>query len=225
MTDELTLAAWLERLKERGYPVHEPDWGTMPRIVVCPHEDIGVTPEQVFRMTGCPEPHRSRWLWLVSRQPPGYYQDFMAGPGSWLLSRLARSRRVVAWSDRGLPWDGLDAPLHREWGMDVPSEAAPFFAPTAGPESTGPRLLSVEDGFFADAVAACILFASVGLRDCYLADTDGTEVYLAHHHDQVEVFVPDAGKAERLLGEMEGMGRLFDMSLSSPSMGDAMGGD
>jgi hypothetical protein len=160
----------------------------------------------------------------VSQQPPGYWQDFLADPGSWLLCRLTRFRQVVAWSDRGLPWTGLDCPTHRAWSMEVPPRAAPLFAPSDGPEASRPRLLHVEDGRFADAVAACVLFASVGMRDCHLADESGREVYRAHHHDKIVASIPSPPAREALLRELEEAGWLFrDASGYGSSMDDEEG--
>jgi hypothetical protein len=244
MPDGLTLDAWWARLEARGHCLAAPNRQTATGFTFQSDPDTYMTvavepdgvlkpqyrerfflcdpePEQVFRVMGCPEPHRSRWLELVSLQPPGYWRDFLAGPGSWLLVRLTRFGEVVAWSERGLPWDGLDAPHHRGWGMEVPAKAAPFFAPLEGPEANRPRLLPVGDGRFADAVAACVLFASVGMRDCYLADADAGEVYLAHHHEKVVVLIPDAGVRERLLQELRGADWLFtDVSGYASSIDD-----
>ncbi len=230
--ERLTLEAWRARLESRGHRIIEPTWETATGFTLWPDSNTIITvsiemdgtlrqqyrqrfflcdpePEQVFRVLGCPEPLRTAWLELVSRQPPGYWQDFQAGPGAWLLCRLARFRQVVAWSDRGLPWTGLDYTIHRSWGMEVPARAAPFFAPSDGPEASRPRLLPVEDERFPDTVAACILFASVGMRDCYLSDEAGTEVYLAHHHDKVVVSIPVSTARETLLRELEQAGWLF----------------
>jgi hypothetical protein len=117
----------------------EPDVVLYPeyrqRFFLCEPE-----PERVFRVC----PHRTRWPKLVSRQPPGYWQD-----------------------------------------------------------------LPVQDSRFADAVAACVLFASVGMHDCYLADADAAEVYLAHHHDKVVVSIPDAAARGGLLRELEDAAWLF----------------
>jgi hypothetical protein len=213
---QLTLDIWHERLMARGHRVGQAGWDSVPRIEVWAHDEAAVTPEQVFSATGCPEPHRSRWTELTSRQPLSYWRDFMAGPGSWLLSCLARSQLIVAWSDSGLDWDFLSCLTHRSWGMEAPAEAAPFFAVAAGPLAYQPRILPVEDDHFADAVAACVLFASVGLHDCFLADIGAEQVYLAHHHDQVEVFVPDAAIKERFLGQLQGIDRLLGVSLWPP---------
>jgi len=180
----------------------EPDVTLKPlyrqRFFLCDPE-----PEQVFRVTGCLEQYQTRWTELLSQQPPSYWKDFLAGPGSWLLSRLTRFRQIVAWSGHGLPWDLLDCPTHRQGGMEVPALAAPFFTATDGPEACQPRVLPVDDEGFADAVAACMLFASVGDRDCYLADADGNEVYLAHHHEKVEFLIRDATVRENLVRELE----------------------
>ncbi len=223
MTERPTLDVWRARLEKQGHRVFTPERQTATGFSLSPDAETRITvavdpdgvlkpqyrerfflcapePEQVFRVFGCPEPHRTRWLELLSLQPPGYWQDFLAGPGSWLLCRLTRFRKVVVWADRGLPWDGLDCPLHWGWGMKVPTLAAPFFA--TGPESNLPQVIAVCESHFADAVAACLLFASVELRDCYLADEKGAEVYLAHHHDEVFVSLPDEGTRGALLREL-----------------------
>jgi hypothetical protein len=245
MAEGLTLAAWRTRLEARGHHITEPTWPTVMGFTLYPDADTVITvgvepdatlyrqyrqrffvvepePEQVFRVTGCPELPRGRWLDLVACQPPGCWQDFLAGPGSWLLSRLSRFGRIVAWSDRGLPWDELDCPDYRTWGLEVPARATDFFASSDGPEASRPRLLSVEDERFADAVAACVLFALPCLRDCYLADEEASEVYLVHHHEKVVVSIPDAGARERLLRELREAAWLFrDVSGYGSSIDEA----
>jgi len=242
-----TLDTWREQLTRQGHRIIEPTGETATGFTLWPDADTIITvavepdltlrqeyrqrfflcepePEQVFRLLGCPERHRTRWLELVSQQPPGYWQEFLAGPGTWLLCRLARFRRVVAWSKRGLPWTGLDDANHRGWGMYVPARAAPLFAPSDGPEASRARLLHVKDRRFADAVAACVLFASVGMRDCYLADEAGREVFLAHHHDMVVVSIPASPAREALLRELEEAGWLFcDVTGYGSSMDDEEG--
>lgn len=124
--------------------------------------------------------------------------------GHWLVvGLLPPHRRLV------VPRTALDCSTRRSWGMVVPLAAAPFFAQ----EAFRPHLLPVDGDHFADAVAACVLFA----RDCYLADVEAAEVYLAHHHDQVEVFIPDPASRERLFRELQETGVPFDVSLWSPS--------
>src|SRR5947208_3242547 len=141
----LAYDVWRTRLERQGHRVSEPDWEAATGFTLWPDRDSIVTvavepdatmyPEYrerfyrcepaadwVFCVIGCPKQHKSRWLELVSRQPPGYWHDFLAGPGSWVLSRLARFREVVVWANRGLSWDGLDNPTHRDWGMEVPAE-------------------------------------------------------------------------------------------------------
>jgi hypothetical protein len=78
-----------------------------------------------------------------------------------------------------------------------------------GPEACQPRLLAVDDGRFADAVAACLLFASVGMQDCYLADAGAAVVYLAYHHDQIVVSIPDVSARENLLKQLQDAAWLF----------------
>ena len=244
MSEPLTFAAWRARLEGRGQPVKDPEWETVAGFTLWTNPDTVITvgvepdgtlyphfrqrffvcdlePERIFRVMDCPEPHLRRWLELVLRQPPGYWQDFMVGPGSWLLSRLARFDEVVAWADRGLAWNSLDCSTHRSWGMEIPGEAASFFDPTEGPESSRPRILPVHDARFPDAVAACVLFASVGSHDCYLADASGAEVYLAHHHDEVFVSIPDAQVREDLLAELKVASWVFtDVSGYASTMDD-----
>jgi hypothetical protein len=232
MPELLTLDTWRAQLQARGHCLREcgrqtgtgfyvwPDPDTIITVAVEPDPVLkpqyrqrfflcDVEPERVFRVMGCPEQYRNRWTELLWQQPPAYWTDFLAGPGAWLLSRLADLRQVVAWSDQGLAWDGLDCPTHREWGMEVPARAAPFFSPVDGPEACQPRLLAVDDGRFPDAVAACLLFASVGMQDCYLADAGAAEVYLAHHHDQIVVSIPDVSARENLLKQLQDAAWLF----------------
>ena len=245
MQEELTLDAWCGRLQACGHRVREPSGEPETAFILWPDADTVVTvavepdgtlyrqyrerfflcepePEHVFRVMGCPELHRTRWLEQVVRQPAGYWQDFLAGPGSWLLSRLARFPKVVVWGVQGLSWDQLDCSIHRGWGMEVPAAAAGFFAATAGPDALRPRLLPVRDERFVAVLAACLLFASVGLRDCYLADAEAAEVYLAHHHDKVAISIPDTAVRKKLLRELAEAAWLFtDVSGYASSMDDA----
>jgi hypothetical protein len=231
MTERPPLEVWRATLERQGHRLVEPEANTLTGFSVWPDADSIITvatepdtvlhrhyrqrfflcpggPEQVFQQLSCPEQHWARWAELVSRQPPGNWQDFLAGPGSWLLSRLARFPRVVAWADRGLPWEVLDDPMHRGWGVWIPTAVREFFA-SLGPDAGRPRLFASSHERFADAVGACLLFASVGTRDCYLADEGGTEVYLAHHHDKVVVSIPDAGRRAALLQELLAAPSLF----------------
>jgi hypothetical protein len=228
----LPLDVWRTRLENRGHRITEPERTTLTGFTLWPDLDTIIVvavepdetqrprsgqryflcapePEQVFRVASCPEPSRNRWLELVSQQPAGYWQDFLAGPGSWVLSRLARFDEVVAWSDNGLEWPMLDNSTHRFWGVEIPAEAAPLFCAPDRSEKQGLVTFRTDDERFADAVAACLLFASVALRDCYLADLSGAEVYLAHHHDKVMVSVPGAGAREELLAGLRKAPWLF----------------
>jgi hypothetical protein len=244
MSEALTLAAWRARLERAGQPVKDPERETLTGFRLWPGPEVVITvgvepdgtlypqyrqrffvcelePEWIFRVIGCPEPLRLRWLELVSRQPAGYWQDFLVGPGAWLLSRLSRFDEVVAWADYGLAWDALDCPTHRGWRMEVPAEAAPFFPPTQGPGACNPCVIPVDGSHFPDAVAACLLFASVGLHDCYLADATGAQVYLAHHHDEIFVSIPEAGEREALLTELRAASWVFnDVSGYASTMDD-----
>jgi hypothetical protein len=230
----LSLETWRQQLAHRGHLITAPDQTGVTTFGLCPGPDTIITvavdpdvtlrtqyrqryflcacePERVFRLAGCPEPHRSRWLDLLARQPEGYWHDFLAGPGAWTLARLTRFREVIAWSERGLDWPGLDDPTHRQWGLDVPSAAAPFFSAAArGPEVYRPHLFASGDEHFADVVAACFLFASVGTRDCYLADAEGMEVYRAHHHDKVVVSIPDGEVRDAVVREITEAAWLFE---------------
>jgi hypothetical protein len=244
MQQGLTLDTWHGRLQARGHRVSEPNaepetgfslWSDADTIVTVAVEPDGALkppyrqrffrcepePEQIFRVMGGPGLYCSRWLKQVARQPASYWQDFMAGPGSWLLCRLARFETTVVWANQGMPWDGLDCPIHRSWGMDLPTRATDFFAATAGPDALQPRLLPVRDDRFADVVAACLLFASVGLRDCYLADADASEVYQAHHHDKIVISIPPEATREKLVRQLEEVAWLFtDVSGYASSMDD-----
>ncbi len=233
MLNTLALEIWRSRLECSSHRLTEPAEGDVAGFRLWPNPDIGITvafyedvtlkipyrqrfflceaePEPVFRAMGCPEPHRARWLELLSQQRPGYWWDFLAGPGAWLLTRLTRFREVVAWSNRGLPWDMLAGPCSRDYGLVVPTEASPFFEPTDGPEASQPRLLEVQDERFADAVTACVLFASVYMQDCYLASVDAAEVYLAHHHDKIVISIPDPVIRGQVLQEIIEAPWLFD---------------
>lgn len=237
-----SLDAWRQQLGSRGHVIIESNestgfqlWPSPDSIITVGIEPDGTLraqyrqryfvcapePEQLFRLFGCPEPHSSRWLEILSRQPEGYWYDFLAGPGAWTLTRLAQFPGVIAWSERGLEWSALDSDGHRKWGMDVPARAAPFFSGSRGPEACRPHYFSSDDEQFADVVAACCLFASVGTRDCYLADEQGAEVYLAHHHDMVVVSIPDKATRKALVQEVTEAAWLFeDVSGYASTMDD-----
>jgi hypothetical protein len=231
MSEELTLDAWRSRLDAQGHHV-APGRESAGTFTLWPGADTIVTvavepdgtlrrrfrerfflcesdPERVFRFTGCPEPHRTRWLRLVDRQPLGYWRDFLAGPGAWTLSRLLRFPEMVVWAERGLRWADLEHPHYREWGLEVPAEVASSFAAAGEADPFRPRVLQSGDELFADAVGACFLFALDDLRDCYFADREGTEVYLAHHHDKVVVSIPTPEARRELLEGIEETAWLF----------------
>jgi hypothetical protein len=218
------MASWRATLEARGHLVADAGCRVLQRagaaVTVAVEPDATLRPEyrgcyflsvsepaSVLRAAGCPKPLADSWCQLVSRQPAADWRDFLAGPGSWLLSRLARLGRVVAWAEGGLAWGDLDCPTHRGWGVEVPAGAAPLFA-------DGPDLLLVEvdDCRFAETVAACLLFASVGMRDCHLAGLDGAEVYLAHHHDKVVASVPDADTRGVMVRQLTHAGAFEDVS-------------
>jgi hypothetical protein len=65
---------------------------------------------------------------------------------------------------------------------------------------------------------------TVAMRDCYLADADAKEVYLAHGHDKVVVSIPDEEARKLLLEEFAGASWVFtDVSGYGSSMDE--GGD
>ena len=116
---------------------------------------------------------------------------------------------MVAWAEHGLDWT--------VWiiraigtGRGRPYGGCLSFPPTDGPAAFQPLLFSSSDGeWFADAVPAALLFASVGLRDCYLARRR-LEVHLAHHHDKVVVLMPDAVARQALVQDMTDAAWLFE---------------
>jgi hypothetical protein len=171
-----------------------PDFPFGEEFWVVPDPD----PDLLFRQLSCPESHRSRWLRLVSRQPPSFWRDFLGGPGTWVLGRLARLSEIVFWADQELDWRKIDNPLHRSWGMQVPSAAAGFFAPAWNNSHQGPQVISVEEDSFPDVLAACFLFANVSTPNSYLADARATEVYVLNNDERVFGSVPD----DRLRGDL-----------------------
>jgi hypothetical protein len=233
MSEVLTIDTWQSRLKLQGHsvidPEHKPpvgftlDWQSIECVVVGIDEDEGdasypderrwllVKPnvDEILRVLPCSEFQGTRWRGLVSRQPSGYWQDFMAGPGSCLLSRLARFDEVVVRPDQRSPWhtalawDQLNHITHRLWGMEAPPEAAAFFSETTRPCAYNPRIMCTADALFPDLLAACLLFASVALVDCVLADIAGKEVYLANHHDEIVVSIPEVEARANFLRQLD----------------------
>jgi hypothetical protein len=131
-------------------------------------------------------------------QPLGYWRDFMAGPGSWTLSRLVHFRHVVACGESGMAWEWLNNPLYSSLRLVVPEDAASLLS--GPPDSL--RTLSTDNSRFADAVATCLMLASIALAECYLADQEGSEVYLLHHHDMVVASVPVFQTREEMVREL-----------------------
>ena len=168
------------------------------RYFVCPD------PERVFGSLRGPEPLWLRWVELVSQQTASYWRDFREGPGSWLLSRLARFEEVVFWSDRALDWAGVYGATYRPSGMYFPEEATSFFLPSPGtPQPFGPRLATVCQRYFGEIVAGCILLANYGGTDCYVADAAAREVYLVNNDEMVIASIPDGACRKRFLQELQ----------------------
>jgi hypothetical protein len=182
MSEAHSLTAWQIRLRRQGHQFLPSADAPATGFRLCPSPESIITvaveadvvlrapyrqrffecalePEPILRAIGCPKLHRNRWLEHVTEQPERYWHDFLAGPGSWLLARLARFPEVIFWAEGGLSWERLDDPLHDRWGMVVPRQAAPFFAPDH--DWLTHRVLT-SDPWFPDVIASCLLFASVG---------------------------------------------------------------
>jgi hypothetical protein len=166
------------------------------RYFICPD------PEQVLPSLSCPEPHRLRWNELISQQTMSYWRDFLSGPGSWLLTRLARFEHVVFWSDRGWTWPGVDDASYRPSGMQVPENGAAFFS-SLSQTPLGPRQSAVRRNDFPDILAACILLVNYSGQDCWVADTEAREVYLVNNDEMVIVSIPERARREQLLRELD----------------------
>ena len=82
----------------------------------------------------------SRWLGLLSRQPEGYWHEFLAGPGAWTLARLTRFPEVVA--GLNMVWTGRVWIIRAiETGGWSSLWRLPLFRPTEGPVALQPLLL------------------------------------------------------------------------------------
>ena len=200
----ITVAVYADEAWDKAY---------RSRYFVCEPEA-----EEVFAVVNCPAPHRDRWLKIVSHQPPSDWRDYLAGPGSWMLARLARFKEVVFWSEKGLDWQELtrlsiwaaqvQLPLEEMTRlgigrMDLPLELRPFFPDAGSPESYRPQLINVDHEQFADVIAGAFLLANCGLRDCYFADTDAMEVYLADRDEKILVSIPNPITRDKLLKQLE----------------------
>ena len=225
VANELTLDDWRRSVRLRGHPDTAPQAGKSWGFGAWPDYDTTV---ELFgeedgascwyfrgRRFYCPswaersplaadirDPRFSRWNAIIVAQPEGCWRDFLAGPGTWVLSRLLRIRAAVFWSNWELSWDRLDCYTHRGWGMVAPDAAAPLFGPCPDGDALAPIELPTDNPRFADAVAACFLFASVGMRDCFLADASASEVYLATHEDYLIISLANVKSRRALLRDL-----------------------
>ncbi len=162
--------------------------------------------EKVFQVVSCPEPVKIRWLEIVKElapRPEADYYEYLAGPGSWLLTRLVCFQEIVLWSSRGLGPYSIDDPNKNGWGVKFSPEAAPFFPNDNGLNSLCPRRFSVLDVNFPDVVAACFPLAFDSHQGCFLSDIGGTEVYWVHSDEVIAVSIPDPKSRIKLIQELE----------------------
>ena len=179
-----------------------PEW--RQRYFICPD------PEQVLPSLSCAEPHRLRWNELISQQTMSYWRDFLAGPGSWLLTRLAQFEQVVFWSDRAWTWPGVYDASHRPSGMQVPEKGSAFFSDLSQTRQPfGPCQRTVHRQDFADILAACFLLVNYGGRDCYIADSRARDVYLVNKDEMVIISIPETARRQQLLQELQQAGSPF----------------
>lgn len=213
----LELNAWRSWLWHQGHQFVAWNGFETPDIigVICSPQDFlkvslrflcSARAEDVFRVLSCPEPHRSRWLEIanqLAQRPSADFYSFLAGPGSWMLTRLVRFGEVVFWSPgRGLGAHGIDDFRRAGWGVKFSPEAAPFFPTDNEVDSLLPRQITVAQDHFADVVAACFPLAFDG-QGCYIADAAGTEVYWVDNDEVIIASIPDAIEREKLLRELE----------------------
>lgn len=165
-----------------------------PRRFVCE-----AAPEPVLALMECPAAHQNRWLTLV-KGIDYEVAEYLSGPGSWTLARLARFPEIVLWADAGLgAYNSID---EVGWGLELPDDAKPFLVGESG-EASQLGVVRVHQAGFADVVAACFIAAFEFGRDCYLADTTGSEVYYVSNDSMVFASIADVDQRRELLTQLE----------------------
>jgi hypothetical protein len=145
-------------------------------------------PESILLRAGCPEGIRRRWIKLAMNVH-GWWHYILAGPGSWVLSRLYRYDRLTLWGNYGTLGRANYVQRMFERESAALRNALPASLPLRDDKDLVILRLRRRDPRFVYVLAASFLMASME-ENCYIAGDDFAEVYTLHHHDMVMASIP-----------------------------------
>lgn len=136
--------------------------------------------------------------------------DFLQGPMRWLFVQLNRHGQVRLWPKKG-PYLIEDGWQFGDTEMRDLSVNIKHLVGTARcRETRGPVSLDLKQGYSQAILAEVGSYVGRSHRDFYLADMDGAEVYMMHHHDKVVVSIPDAHRRDMMIAQLRRNGQLFE---------------
>jgi hypothetical protein len=176
------------------------------RIVVATQPDVTLYPahrrhfflcrpraESILIRAGCPFTLCRQWSELLVRMHGRHSREVLAGPGTWLLSRLIKHDPILIWGVGSGYWeqsycDSEYEVIENELGTRI--DFGPWRKHLIEGTCQTTHYLSPQDEQFPHILAAYLLLSSYNFFEFYLANINCTEVYEIHHHDKVTASVP-----------------------------------
>jgi hypothetical protein len=147
----------------------------------------------------------------AAREPAAGH--FMGGPLRWLLLRLRAFSHICLWPEGGYRGpDGMGFLLTTVDGKRL--DQAPHLLRWLGeaapePSSLGAAVLDSRVTRDCQVLWEAANLVTRGNYNFYLSDLAGSQVYTLHHHDKVEMSIPDSQRRQLLLQELTGWGKVL----------------
>ena len=161
--------------------------------------------EDILTRAVCPVSIRQQWGELLVRLAPDQSRKLLAGPGAWTLTRLVQNDPILIWGVGSGYWEQSYRDTEYELIESKLGDRinfGPWRKHLTEGASKEAYCLNPGDDQFAVTLAAYFLLSSYNHFEFYLTNTDCTEVYEIHHHDEVTASIPDPDLRQQVLEDL-----------------------
>lgn len=133
-----------------------------------------------------------------------FASSFLQGPATWFFHHIATMQQLLLWppSRYYLPNHSW---LFHPWELVQFPELIRQLDRCSRESLVGSLLFDIQDPHFWSVLSECCLAVASGYRDVYLSDPECRCVYMLHHHDMIQLSVPNHDDRDNILLEFHSL--------------------